>query len=345
MLRGLTAAPMAVGLAARLALAELQRQNIDPAPLLTRCRLSVAGLANDNRISVISQMNFLDAVSKASGDDWIGLTLGGAFDLRELGMLYYVGASSHRLGDALRRLERYVHAGNEALVVRTQQGKVCRIGLTYAGVPRHKDRHQMEFFAVALIRLCRQFVGQKITPRAVSFVHHRSGDMRRVASLFGCAVQFGADTDEISFEADVTELPLVGADPFLNELMLKNCEDAIVVRTSNVSPFRTVVENIIAPLLPHAEAQAKTVAMRLGLSERTFARRLAAEGLSFGEILDDMRRDLATHYLEEPNLQVSQIAWLLGFHQPSAFSHACRRWTGKSPSQYRRGRTTAFVST
>ena len=59
-------------------------------------------------------------MSKASGDDWIGLTLGEDFDLRKLGMLYYVGASSQRLGDALRRLERYVRAGNEALVVRTQ---------------------------------------------------------------------------------------------------------------------------------------------------------------------------------------------------------------------------------
>ena len=83
--------------------------------------------------------------------------------------------------------------------------------------------------------------------------------------------------------------------------------------------------------------EAKTVAHRLGLSERTFARRLAAEGLSFGEILDQLRRDLAVRYLQE-NLQASQIAWLLGFQQPSAFSHACRRWTGKSPSEFRRAR-------
>jgi AraC-like DNA-binding protein len=57
---------------------------------------------------------------------------------------------------------------------------------------------------------------------------------------------------------------------------------------------------------------------------------LAAEGLSFGEILDQLRRDLAVRYLQE-NLQASQIAWLLGFQQPSAFSRACRRWTGKKP--------------
>ena len=79
------------------------------------------------------------------------------------------------------------------------------------------------------------------------------------------------------------------------------------------------------------------VSRSLGLSERTFARRLASEGLSFGAVLDELRRDLAVRYLEEPGLQISQIAWLLGFHQASAFSHATRRWTGKTPSQYRRG--------
>ena len=141
----------------------------------------------------------------------------------------------------------------------------------------------------------------------------------------------------MSFDASVMDLPLVGYDPYLNELMVKNCEDAIADRAANISPFRTEIENIIAPLLPHGEAQAKTVAHRLGLSERTFARRLAAEGLSFGEILDQLRRDLAVRYPQE-DLQASQIAWLLGFQQPSAFSHACRRWTGKSPSEFRRSR-------
>jgi AraC-like DNA-binding protein len=118
--------------------------------------------------------------------------------------------------------------------------------------------------------------------------------------------------------------------------MEKDCEAAMAERSTNVSPFRTVVENTIAPLVPHAEAQASTVAKRLGLSERTFARRLAAEGLSFGEILDDLRRDLAVLHLQRSDLQLAQIAWRLGFHQPSSFSHACRRWFGRSPLEYRR---------
>jgi AraC-like DNA-binding protein len=212
------------------------------------------------------------------------------------------------------------------------------VELSYSGVQRHKDRQQIELLAFVLLRLCRQIVGRNLSPSSMKFVHHRSGDLGHLRRLFGCNVEFDADVDGILFDSDVRELPLVAADPFLNELMLKMCDEAMAVRTTNVSPLRTRVENTIAPLLPHAEATTAIVAKRLGLSERTFARHLAAEGLSFGEILDQQRRDLALRYLEE-DLQASQIAWLLGFHQPSSFSHACRRWTGKSPLEFRRART------
>ena len=335
--RTFAAVPTASGLAARLAVAELRRRGIDPGPLLARARLSPVALDHSGRVHVRSQIEFLELASRAVGDDFLGLTLAAQFDLRELGMLYYVAASSHCLGDALRRLERYVRVGNEALIVKVHKGSACRLELSYAGVPRHLDRHQIECFALALVRLVRQLVGQKISPLGASFVHHRSGDLRRARDLLGCEVDFGATADELSFDPALLDRTLVDADPFLNRLMVEDCEQAMAARPSNVSPFRTLVENSIAPLLPHAEASAKEVARSLGLSERTFARRLAAEGLSFGTILDELRRDLAIRYLEEPGLQISQIAWLLGFHQPSALSHACHRWTGKSPLQYRRG--------
>ena len=249
-------------------------------------------------------------------------------------MLYYVAASSERLGDALKRLDRYERIANEALDLRIVKGPGGRVGLFYDGVPRHADRHLMESFAVALVRLCRQLVGRKIVPLSASFMHHRA-DGRKIQQYLGCEVSFDAHVDEIRFDASVMDLPLVGYDPYLNDLMVKSCDEANAARTSSANAFRTAVENTIRPLLPHGEAQARTVAQKLNLSERTFARRLAAEGLSFGEILDQMRRDLALRYLEQ-NLRASDITWRLGFQQPSAFSHACRRWTGKSPQEYRK---------
>ncbi|MBB3543633.1 MULTISPECIES: AraC family transcriptional regulator [unclassified Rhizobium] len=327
--------PTAWGLATRLAVRHLERAGMEVAPLLLQSGLSSVAIAERQRIHVTAQMRFLELVGYALKNAWIGLTLAKECDLRELGMLYYVAASSHDLGDAFKRLSRYVSLGNEALVVRLGERPACSIEVSYAGVQRHRDRHQMELLAFAVLRLCRKLVGRDLSPHKVRFIHHRTGDLSQIRRTFGCEVEFDAEMDEIIFNAGTLELPVVGDDPFLNELILKMCDEAMTARLANTSRFRTIVENNIAPLLPHAEATIKAVAKRLGLSERTFARKLAAEGISFGEILDQMRRDLAIRYLED-DLQASQIAWLLGFHHPSSFSHACRRWTGKSPLEFRR---------
>ena len=147
----LAAVPTAGGLAARLAVEELKRREVDPGLLLARCGLSVAALDRRDRIKVMSQIEFLELASKAVRDEYLGLSLAEQVDLRELGMLYYVAASSQHLGDALRRLERYVRVANEALVIRIGKGTPCRIVLAYSGVSRHLDRHHMEFLALSRI--------------------------------------------------------------------------------------------------------------------------------------------------------------------------------------------------
>ena len=142
--RRIAAVPTAAGLATRLAVAELNRRGTDPGPLLARVGLSAVTLDQGRRIDVRSQIEFLELAAHAVGDDFFGLTLAEQFDLRELGMLYYVAASSHCLGDALRRLQRYARLANEALIAKLHKGSVFRLELSYANVPRHLDRQQME---------------------------------------------------------------------------------------------------------------------------------------------------------------------------------------------------------
>ena len=77
------------------------------------------------------------------------------------------------------------------------------------------------------------------------------------------------------------------------------------------------------------------MAEKLGMSERTLMRRLAEEGVTFNEILQQLKASLAIRYLEDDGMPISRIAWLLGYEDASSFSHACRRWTGKSPRDLR----------
>ena len=120
----------------------------------------------------------------------------------------------------------------------------------------------------------------------------------------GTAVEFGATTDEFALNANGRELPLIHADPYLNNLLLKYCEAALSDRRGNVSQLRTRVENAISSLLPHGRVVVDDVARSLGMSKRTLARKLLDEGLTFTEVLQQLRRDLAVQYLDDPKLHI-----------------------------------------
>jgi AraC-like DNA-binding protein len=125
------------------------------------------------------------------------------------------------------------------------------------------------------------------------------------------------------------------ADPYLHDLLVGYCEQALAHRRRPAETLRTRVENAITPLLPHGRARAGEVARAIGMSQRSMARRLAGEALTFAEILDAMRADLAVHHLNDTALPISQVAWLLGFQEVSALTHAFKRWTGQTPSAFR----------
>jgi AraC-like DNA-binding protein len=257
-------------------------------------------------------------------------------ELRELGLLYYVVASSESLGDALMRVARYSAIHNEGVHIACRQdGQTISIGFDYVGVARVVDRHQIEFFVTVLLRLCRAITGRQVAPQRATLGHRRSTVPAELRALFACDVKFGAGADELMFPLSAKEIRTVNADPYLSALLLRYCDDVISQRRLRSSNWRVNVENTIAPLLPHGEATMKNVAQRLGVSERTLARRLALENISFARLLNELRHSLARRYLQERDLKLGQIAWLLGYREFSAFSHAFKRWTGSSPREVR----------
>jgi AraC-like DNA-binding protein len=334
--QGLASIPMAQGGLSRLAVARLESAGVPVAPLLRRVGLTPEVIADpEQRLSVQSQIALLDEAAIALKDDCLGFKLARDHDPREIGLLYYVMASSQTLGDGLRRIARYSRITNESLVVGYREGNRLTINLSYAGVPRHSDKHQIEFCMFGLLRICRMLTGQNLVPQYFSISHHRSSVTSEMARFVGTKVEFGADSDEFALNLDARELPLVHSDPYLNDILLKYCEAALANRRGDRSHLRARVENAISTMLPHGRVLAEDVARSLGMSDRTLARKLSDEGLNFTEILQQLRRDLAVRYLDDRKLHVSKIAWLLGFHEVSAFTHAFKRWTGKTPRQMR----------
>jgi len=250
-----------------------------------------------------------------------------------LGLLYYVMASSDTVGDALGRAARYSTIQNEGVQIKYRAGKVVTVTFNYIGVARQPDRHQIEIFITILLRVCQELSGRSLAPLRVKLMHHRSRLPSEVKRLFGEHVAFACDADEVVYPGSIAGTPSTNADPYLNALLVRYCEEAAAKRRKNSATWQLKVENAIVPLLPHGQARIGKIAAELGVSRRTLARRLAAEGLTFRKVLDSLRFDLARRYLREKELPISEITWLLGYCETSALNHAFKRWTGHTPTR------------
>jgi AraC-like DNA-binding protein len=328
--------PSASGGITRLAYARATEAGVELESLLKKAGLTRQQIEDPGvRLRVRDQISFLNLVANAIKDDFLGLHLAQAIDLREIGFLYYVSASSELLSEALERTARYCSIVNEGLSLKCIGGEDVGMTLHYVGVGRHLDRHQIEFFVTTLVRMCRQLTGLRLVPIRVRLAHHRDGDCSEFSEFFGAKVEFGAGVDEVAFATTIKHMPIASADPYLNQFLITYCEEALSRRPTHRGSFRSSVENAIVPLLPHGKARVGEIAQRLGVSQRTFARRLSSEGLTYSDALENLRSNLAERYLTEETLSISQIAWLLGYQEVSAFTHAFKRWTGKTPREVR----------
>ena len=276
----LGALPTAAGGMARLAYARAQGAGIELKPLLKKAGLTSQRLKDRSaRLPVQNQIQFLNLTANALQDEFLGFHLAQVPDLRELGLLFYVAASSETVGDVLLRAARYSSIANEGLSLKCFEAEDIRLAFDYVGIARHSDRHQIEFFMTVLIRLCRQLTGRRIVPSRARLTHRRSSHGGpELAEYFGGHITFGAREDQLTFVGSIKNIAITSADPYLNEILVANCEQALSHRPKNRGTLRSAVENAIVPLLPHGRVRAAEIAAKLGLSQRTSARRLALEG-------------------------------------------------------------------
>jgi AraC-like DNA-binding protein len=328
--------PSTMGVITRLACERAKQEGVEVDLLLRKAGLTYQQIDDPcARLPVKSQIRFVELAATTLKDECLGFHLAQKFDLRMGGLFYYVLASSDTLGEALQRGVRYSAIVNEGITLRLREGKGIRINFEYTGVPRHSDRHQIEFSMVTLIRICRQLTNRHFQASRVNFTHRRRNDTAELRTFFGSDVTFGAAVDELIFPTSIKQMAVVDADPYLNDLLIKYCDEALAARSTNRSPFGLNVENAIALRLPHGKARAGEIARKLGVSRRTLARRLSSEGLTFAGVLQRLKSDLAKRHLADETLSISEIAWLLGYQDVSAFTHAFKRWTGRAPRAVR----------
>jgi hypothetical protein len=220
--------PASTGAMTRLAYAQAKAAGVDVVPILKKTHLTLPLIEDPAaRLRVRDQINFLNLVAGELQDDFLGFRLALKADLREIGWLYYVAASSETMSEALQRAARYSSIVNEGISLRYADKGDIIITVRYVGVGRHSDRHQIEFIVAVLVRMCRQLTGLRLLPTRVQFIHRRERPGREFAELFGSDIEFGAAVDGATFATATRNMPIVSADPYLNKLLIAYCEEAI----------------------------------------------------------------------------------------------------------------------
>ena len=167
--------PTAGGGISRAAYALASDTKLSVGSLLRRANLSLEQAKNPRlRIAVGDQIKFLNLVADELDDEFLGIRLAQTADLREVGLVYYVMASSENLGEALQRVARYSTIQNEGVRIGYRAGKSVALTFNHFGVARRLDRHQIEFIIAFLLRLCRNLSGLSLVPSQIKLMHHRT---------------------------------------------------------------------------------------------------------------------------------------------------------------------------
>ncbi|MGB2200756.1 MAG: helix-turn-helix domain-containing protein, partial [Pseudooceanicola atlanticus] len=152
---------------------------------------------------------------------------------------------------------------------------------------------------------------------------------------FGCPVHFGADLDAILFSDETLAEPNILGDDGISQYLTRHL-DAELSKITRAPELVTQAKAAIAQSLSEGSPKMAEIARGLGLSARSFHRRLSEHGLNFQTLTEETRRDLANGLLRDESHSLAEIAFLTGFSEQSAFTRAFKRWLGTTPATYRK---------
>ncbi|MBB3903171.1 AraC-like DNA-binding protein [Methylobacterium brachythecii] len=326
------------GTVVRLAIERLAQAGLDPEPLLRQSGLSDFAAENPDAVSgADAQAVFVNAAADALQDASFGLHLAQDYDLRELGLLFYLMISSETVGEALRCFERFGSADDPSLYGSYRISDIAvTVAVGHAEPDRQLDRQLSEFWLLTIYRLVASCVPETTTPISISLRQPQQDGTTAAQRGFPIPIDYDASENRIDFEIQLSDAKLTTSDPYLHIYLLQHFETLVEATRWEPAILWSRVKKAMAPRLSHGTVTMANIAKDLGMSTRTLSRRLSYEGKTFSAILDELRAELAIHYIKIKGIPISEIAWHLGYREASAVVVAFRRWTGMSPSQLRR---------
>jgi AraC-like DNA-binding protein len=278
----------------------------------------------------------LEEAAQVTADDCFGLHLGENYNPRNIGALAYVVLNSPTIRAAIENFERYLHVYNEAAKwFFTSEGNrgYIRYLLTDLGVNslRQSNEHEMTI----AINTLRMMIGSQWAPKEVQFAHEAPEQTSEHLRIFHAPVSFGCKTNAIVTDLHFLEREVPAADQRLYQI-LRRYLDHVLGEMPREDCLLASVRRAIAETMRNGELKLARVAKQMAMSGRTLQRQLKERGVDFKQLAEDTRRRFAVTYLKERKNTLTEIAFLLGYSELSAFNRAFKRWTGSTPLDYRR---------
>jgi AraC-like DNA-binding protein len=280
----------------------------------------------------------IDAAAAQLRDPALGLTLARRLPIGSLGILDYALCTSACLGDALARVAKFygVVTQRVTLALVTEGDRASLVFERKPGDPH--SRHWAEFASAMITARVRQTLGRPAPLSRVAFAHPAPASTATHDAFFGVPVAWSAPCDLLELPASLLPLPLLTAASSLGQALEDKMRE-LAPALGEPDPLVARVRVAVAKLLDDRITTLDAVAGQLRLTRRTLQRELKTRGTSHTQLLDDARRERALRLLEDGKLSVTEVAYRLGLSEPSAFFRAFRRWTGTSPTAFRKGTT------
>ncbi|WP_127114428.1 helix-turn-helix domain-containing protein [Shimia sediminis] len=303
---------------------------------LAKVGLSRAKVANDTvTLAQNAEPMMLRHACEVLGDNSFGARAGlGYNDYTTLNA--YITKYSRTLQEAIENSSKYFTLLDPTFELGlrvTSNAASFEIELADPGIA--KFHRYIEFTMFSGLGRMRSITGVEFYPLQMRMPHQARDVAAEIERIAGFPVVFGAERCEMLLSRSTLELPIPTYDPSLRDHLKQYGNQLHSANRRRANDLRSQVEGILAANLPGRIVAAEDMAANLGMSRRTFARRLSEQNLSYREIVDAMRCDLACTYLKD-GFHIAEIAFYLDYADQAAFSTAFKRWTGESPSAYRR---------
>ena len=309
----------------------------DPDDVLRSVGLDRAAVTDRHRFFPSAAFTLaLEEAARVTDDDCFGLHLGERYHPKDIGALAYVVLNSATIAVAFENIARYLRIYNEAATVSfVQTERQAYLQHQLRGVPLQRRRQHEEYALTVGATIIRMMAGSEWRPLEVQFEHEAPPRTSEHTRIFRAPVLFRCDGNVIVVEREFCDRQVPTADrrlyPILEDYLKRQLENRPTENRFVVS-VRTAIGNA----MKDGEPKVTDVAAAISVSVRTLQRRLGEAGVDYRALVDDIRHELALRYLKDRRHTLSDVAYLLGYSEISAFSRAFRRWTGSTPSDHRR---------